>query len=107
MSAFKEIIREDLPVLVEFYTEWYTPCAESLEVLTDLKAHFGDKLRILKVDADTNVEATAKYKIISVPAFLLFQSGQLLWRTYGELKKDQLIGAIEEALEKNTQVKMK
>jgi thioredoxin 1 len=100
MSAFKEIIREDLPVLVEFYTEGYTPCAESLEVLTDLKAHFGDKLRILKVDADTNVEATAKYKIISVPAFLLFQSGQLLWRTYGELKKDQLIAAIEEALEK-------
>ena len=99
MSSFKEIIREDIPVLVELYADWYAPCAESLKVLEELKTHFGDKLRILKVDADLNSDATSKYKIISVPAYLLFQNGQILWRTYGALGKIQLLHSITEALQ--------
>ena len=99
MSEFKEIIRGDVPVLVEFYANWYTPCKETLILLEDLKKLYGDRLRFLKVDADNNVDATAKYKIIAVPSFLLFRSGQILWRTRGVLSKEEVITCIEEAIE--------
>lgn len=98
MSEFKEIIRGQVPVLVEFYANWYTPCKETLILLEDLKKLYGEKLRFLKVDADNNVDATAKYKIIAVPSFLLFRSGQILWRTQGVLSKEEVINCIEEAM---------
>jgi len=101
MSEFKEIIRGEVPVLVEFYANWYTPCKESIALLEDLKSLYGNKLRFLKVDADSNVDATAKYKIIAVPSFLLFHSGQILWRTQGVLSKEEVIKYIEEALVKD------
>jgi len=99
MSEFKTIIRGDVPVLVEFYADWYEPCKITLAILDELKALYGDSFRVLKVDADMNVDATTKYKVIAVPSFLLFKEGQILWRTQGVLSKDEIIEEIEKALE--------
>jgi thioredoxin 1 len=91
MDSFKAIIKGETPVLVGFYTTWYAPCTETLDVLEEVKMHFGETLRILKVDADQNSNATTKYKILNVPSFLLFENGQLIWRTNTALTKDELI----------------
>jgi len=91
MDSFKAIIKGETPVLVGFYTNWYAPCTETLHVLDEVKMYFGESLRILKVDADKNSNATAKYKILNVPSFLLFENGQLIWRTNTNLTKDELI----------------
>lgn len=99
MSEFKAIIKGDTPVLVEFYAEWYEPCQKTLAILDELKELYENSFRVLKVDADLNVDATAKYKIVAVPSFLLFKSGQILWRTQGVLSKEEIIGEIENALE--------
>lgn len=97
MSEFKTIIRGEVPVLVEFYAEWYEPCKITLALLDDLKELYGDSFRVLKVDADKNIDATAKYKIVAVPSFLLFKGGQILWRTQGVLSKEDLIAEIDKA----------
>lgn len=98
MSEFKEIIRGEIPVLVEFYADWYTPCKETLSYLDELKQEYGRTVRFLKVNADNNQEATTKYKVLGVPSFLLFKEGQILWRTQGVLSRFELKQAIEVAL---------
>lgn len=83
MSKFKEIINGTTPVLVDFHATWCGPCQTMHPVVDDLKNEFGDTLRIVKIDVDKNQALSAKYKIQSVPSFLLFKEGEILWKGAG------------------------
>lgn len=90
MSAFKDIIKGQTPVLVDFHATWCGPCHTMSPIIDELKSHFGEKLRVLKVDVDKNNAASAKYKVRGVPTFLLFKGGEIVWRSSGVIPKNQL-----------------
>lgn len=95
MATFKEIINEERPVLVDFYATWCGPCQTMMPIIDDVKSHYGDRLRILKIDVDKNISASAKYKVRGVPTFLLFQKGEIVWRASGLQSKNDLIKVID------------
>src|SRR5690554_7567283 len=83
MSSFKEIIKGDTPVLVDFYADWCGPCQTMNPIIDEIKSHYGEKLRVLKINVDKNQAAAQKYKVRGVPTFLLFKNGEINWRSAG------------------------
>lgn len=86
MSTFSEIIKSPTPTLVDFYATWCGPCKTMAPILEQLKDQMGGKVRVLKIDVDKNQEAAAKFKIRGVPTFILFKSGEILWRESGVIE---------------------
>ena len=87
---FNELIKGQTPVLVDFSAEWCGPCKMMGPVLEQLKGKMADKLKILKVDVDSNRELAGKYNIRSVPTLMLFQDGKTKWSGVGVMTSDYL-----------------
>lgn len=98
MSSFKEIINGSKPVLVDFHATWCGPCQTMSPIIDEIKHHYGEKIRILKIDVDKNQQASLKYKVRGVPTFLLFKKGEIVWRASGVLSRKDLMQQIDKAL---------
>jgi thioredoxin 1 len=93
-ESFSNLIKGQVPVLVDFSAEWCGPCKMMKPVLEQLKSKMGDKIRILRVDVDDNRELAYKYSIRSVPTLMLFRDGKTLWSGVGVLTSDYLENVI-------------
>jgi len=91
---FKDLIKDQQPVLVDFSAEWCGPCKMMGPVLEQLKDKMGDKIRILKIDVDNNPELAQKYNIRSIPTLMLFQSGLTKWSGVGVMTSNHLENVI-------------
>jgi thioredoxin 1 len=91
MSTFSELINSDQPVLVDFFAEWCGPCKMMAPVLKNVAGQLDNKAHILKVDIDKNPAAAAKYNVQSVPTFILFKKGQIIWRQTGTVPEYELL----------------
>lgn len=98
MGKFNEIIKSDIPTLVDFYATWCGPCQAMHPVLDRLKSEMGDKVRVLKIDVDKNPDVADKFKIRGVPTFVLFQSGEIKWRQSGGMDLNTLKNKIKQAV---------
>lgn len=82
-NSFNDIIKGEIPVLVDFHATWCGPCQTMSPIVDAVKNHFGSQLRVLKIDVDKNQAVSAKYKVRGVPTFLLFKKGEVVWRSAG------------------------
>jgi len=90
-----EVIKADIPVLVDFWAPWCGPCKMVTPVLEELSSHYSDKMKIVKVNVDDNHETAAKYGIRSIPSLLLFVSGEVVETKIGALSRNQLTAFID------------
>lgn len=98
MGDFKKIVKGETPVLVDFYADWCGPCQTMNPIIDEIKSHYGEKLRILKVNVDENQAATQKYKVRGVPTFLLFKNGEITWRSAGIQSRSDLKSVINQVI---------
>lgn len=89
-ESFGEIIRGDVPVLVDFWAPWCAPCRMMKPILEDLHRRMGDRLRILKIDTDQQPAIAGQFQIQGIPTLILFQQGKQLWRHSGVMQAGQL-----------------
>lgn len=90
-SFSNEVLGANVPVLVDFWAEWCAPCKALGPKLEEIAEELAQKVRVVKVDVDSNQEVAAKYSIRSIPTLILFKGGQPVDQVMGNLPKDRLI----------------
>ena len=91
MDRFKEVIQSPKPVLVDFYAEWCGPCKIMKPRLLDVAERMGEKAKVVEIDIDREKELAERYRIQSVPTFIIFKNGEQLWRQSGAISTIALI----------------
>ena len=100
MSLETDIIKSDLPVLVDFWAEWCGPCRMVGPAVEQLSHTMNGKIKVAKLNVDENQEIAMKYGIQSIPSLLLFKAGKEIARTIGAAPKESYQKFIEQSLSK-------
>ena len=98
MSKFGELINAEIPVLIDFYTEWNEQSHAMHEIIRDVAAALGDKAKVLKIDVDKNQELADALRIKGVPTLMIYKSGQMVWRQAGELDANSIINLVQDQI---------
>jgi thioredoxin 1 len=99
MSKFGELINAEIPVLIDFYTEWNEQSIAMHEVIRDVAAALGDKAKVIKIDVDKNQELADALRIKGVPTLMIYKAGQMMWRHSGELDANSIISLVQEQIQ--------
>ena len=94
----QEVLKADLPVLVDFWAEWCGPCRMVAPVVAELAEEYEGRVKFVKVDTDEDVDTTAAYGIRSLPTLLVFKDGQKVDQTIGARPKSDLKRFVEKVL---------
>lgn len=94
-SNFSELIKGQIPTLIDFSAEWCGPCKMMKPILTQVKAAMGDQVRIIKIDVDTNPSIASSYQVQGVPTLILFKNGEIKWRQSGVVPTENLTKIIK------------
>lgn len=96
MSKFGELINAQVPVLIDFYTEWNESSVAMHPVIRNVAAALGDKAKVIKIDVDKNQELAEALRIKTLPTLMIYKQGQMVWRQSGELDAVTIINLVEE-----------
>jgi len=90
-AQFKsEVLDAPLPVLVDFTAVWCGPCKMVDPIVQQLAGEWGDKVKVLKCDADKNPAIIMQFGIMGIPTLMLFQAGKPTERVTGYQSKDKI-----------------
>lgn len=86
-----EVLRSELPVLVEFTADWCPPCRQMGPVLRALATEEAGRLKVVQLNVDTNPTTTNAYKVLSMPTFMVFRDGEPVRSMVGARPKRRLL----------------
>jgi thioredoxin 1 len=94
----EEVLKSDLPVVVDFWAEWCGPCKMIGPSLEELSEEMADKVKIVKVNVDENPSAPAQMGVRGIPSMFLFKGGEVVSNKVGAAPKAALQSWIEESI---------
>ena len=95
MGTFQELIKGEVPVLVDFHADWCAPCKIMNPILKNIKKKFGDQLKIIKINVDNNQQVSNKFQVIGIPTFILFKNSEILWKQSGVINESSFTEIIK------------
>jgi thioredoxin 1 len=93
-----DVLKADVPVVVDFWAEWCGPCKMIAPHLEELANDKGEQIRIAKVNIDDNPMTPTKYGVRGIPTLMLFKNGEIAATKVGALPKSKLYEWVEESL---------
>ncbi len=90
-----EVLKSDLPVLVDYWAEWCGPCKAIAPVLEEVAKDYSGKLKVAKLNVDDNQEIPKRYGIRGIPTLMLFKNGNIEATKIGALSKSQLTAFLD------------
>ena len=91
----QEVIQSDKPVLVDFWAEWCMPCRMLAPTIDELAKEFDGKVKVGKVDTDSNRDVSMKFGISAIPTIILFRGGQVVRKFVGVTPKKEFVSELQ------------
>ncbi len=85
----EEVMKSDVPVLVDFYAPWCGPCRMVAPAIEKLAEEYGDRFKFCKINVDDSPRTAGEYRIMSIPYLAFFKGGE---------KVDEIVGAVGESV---------
>jgi thioredoxin len=92
----QEVLKSDVPVLVDFWAEWCMPCKMLGPTIEKLAKDYQGKVKVGKVDTDSNRDTALKYSISNIPTVILFKNGEMNQRFVGLRPEKDFKAALDE-----------
>ena len=97
-SFEQEVLQSETPVIVDFWATWCGPCKMIAPILEEVATEYLEKVKIVKLDVDSNNQTAGKYNIMSIPSLLFFKNGEVVDQVIGAIPKAQLTSRLDKIL---------
>lgn len=97
-SFDQEVLQAEGPVLVDYWAEWCGPCKMIAPIIDEIADEYGDRLKVTKLDIDSNMQTPQQYSIRGIPTLMIFRDGKVQATKVGAMTKGQLKAFVEEVV---------
>jgi thioredoxin 1 len=94
----EEVLKSEIPVLVDFWATWCGPCKAMAPILEEIASENTGKLKVVKLDVDSQSALAQQYGVMSMPTFMVFKGGKRVAQVIGAMPKSQLMGVVQPIL---------
>lgn len=94
----QEVLKSQLPTLVDFWAPWCAPCRIVSPVVEELGEEYEGKAKVVKLNVDDNPDTASRYNVMSIPTLIIFKNGQPVKTIIGAQPKENIRRAIDEAI---------
>ncbi len=91
----EEVLKSDLPVLVDFYADWCGPCKMMAPIVERMAQDYDGKLKVGKCDTQVNMPLVQKYRVSNIPALIIFRDGKPIANLVGYKTADELYDEVD------------
>ena len=97
-SFSNEVLNSELPVLVDFWAEWCGPCKMVSPIVEELSNEYNGKVKVAKLDVDSNPQTATNYGIRGIPTLLMFKDGSAVDQIVGAVPKTQIAERLDKII---------